>query len=58
MNKKIRNSSLMKNPYTIIIGDKEKEKRLISYKTLGSDENREIRIDEFILQIKEENKQR
>ena len=31
MNKKIRQSNIIKNPYTVIIGDKERDNNLISY---------------------------
>ena len=53
-NKKIMNSNKMKNPYTIIIGDNERDNNLISYRKLGSDESISLSIEEFIKQIKEE----
>ena len=58
MNKKIRQSNIMKNPYTIIIGDKEQDNNFISYKKYGSNETILKSIDEFINQIKEEIKKR
>ena len=58
MNKKIRQSNIMKNPYTIIIGDKERDNNLISYRKYGSNETTSISLDEFINQIKEEIKKR
>ena len=58
MNKKIRQSNIMKNPYTIIIGDKERDNNLISYRKYGSNETISISLDEFINQIKEEIKKR
>lgn len=53
-NKKIMNSNKMKNPYTIIIGDNERDNNLISYRKLGSEESISLSIEEFIKQIKEE----
>lgn len=58
MNKKIRQSNIMKNPYTIIIGDKERDNKLISYRKYGNEETISINIEEFINKIKEEIKER
>ena len=58
MNKKIRQSNIMKNPYTIIIGDKERDNNLISYRKYGSEETISINIEEFINKIKVEIKER
>ena len=58
MNKKIRQSNIMKNPYTIIIGDKERDNNLISYRKYGSEETISMNIEEFINKIKEEIKER
>ena len=57
-NKKIMNSNQMKNPINIIIGDKERNNNLISYKKYNSDETISLPIDEFIKYIKEEIKKR
>ena len=57
-NKKIMNSNQMKNPINIIIGDKERDNNLISYKKYNSDETISLPIDEFIKYIKEEIKKR
>lgn len=57
-NKKIMNSFMMKNPYTIIIGDKERDNNMISYRVLGSEEVISISLDEFIDYIKKEIKKR
>lgn len=54
MNKKIRESNRLKNPYTIIIGDKERDNNLISYKKIGEENTATITKEEFLLQIKEE----
>ena len=58
MNKKIRNSNIMKNPYTIIIGDKERDNNLISYRKYGSEESVSMPIKEFVNKIKNEIKER
>ena len=57
-NKKIMNSNQMKNPINIIIGDKERDNNLISYKKYNSEETILLPIDEFIKYIKEEIKKR
>jgi threonyl-tRNA synthetase len=58
MNKKIMQSIEMKNPYTVIIGDNERDNNLISYRKYGSEETVSLSIDEFIQFIKEEVKKR
>ena len=57
-NKKILNSIKMKNPYTLIIGDNEKNNNLISYKKLGSDDTISLPLNKFIELIKEEIRKR
>ena len=57
-NKKIMNSNLNKNPYSIIIGDKERDNNLISFRKYNSEETVSISIEEFIKYIKEEIKKR
>lgn len=58
MGKKIRQSNQMKNPYTLIIGDNEKNNHLVSYRKYGSEETHSMSIEEFIHFIKEEIKRR
>lgn len=58
MSKKIRESNVMKNPITVIIGDNERDNNLISYKKLGSEETISMELDEFIKFIKAEIKKR
>mgnify|MGYP004630736749 CR=1 FL=1 len=55
MDKKIRQSNVMKNPITLIIGDNERDNNLISYRKYGSEETYSMSIDEFIEFIKQEN---
>ena len=57
-NKKLMQSNVMKNPYTLIIGDNERDNNLISYKKLGSEETVSMSIEEFVKFIKEEIKKR
>ena len=57
-NKKLMNSNVMKNPYTLIIGDNERDNNLVSYRKYGSEETVSMPIDEFIKYIKEEIKKR
>ena len=38
MGKKVRNSNVMKNPITLIIGDNERDNNLVSYRRLNSEE--------------------
>ena len=58
MGKKVRNSNVMKNPITLIIGDNERDNNLVSYRRLNSEETISMSIEEFINQIKNEIKQR
>lgn len=58
MSKKIRKSNMMKYPYTVIIGDNERDNNQVSYRHLGSDRNNTCSIDEFVELIKDEIKKR
>ena len=58
LNKKIMQSNIMKNPYTLIIGDNERDNNLVSYRKYGSEETISLSIEEFIKFIKEEIKKR
>ena len=57
-NKKIMNSNLNKNPYSIIIGDKERDNNLISFRKYNSEETVSMSIEEFIKYIKVKIKKR
>ena len=57
-NKKLMQSNIMKNPFTLIIGDNERDNNLISYRRYGSEETVSMSIEEFIKFIKEEIKKR
>lgn len=52
LNKKIKVGNDMKNPYTVVIGNKEIENNSVSFRKLGSKEQNSMRIDEFIQMIK------
>lgn len=51
---KMRESQTNKIPYTLIIGDNELNSSTISYRTYGSNETINIKINDFILKLKEE----
>ncbi len=57
-NYRIRQSNLMKNPITVILGDNERDNNLVSYRLLGSQETTTLTKEEFIKFIKEEIKKR
>lgn len=57
LNKKIKISNDMKNPYTVVIGDKDIENNSVSFRKLGSPEQHNMQIDEFINMIKKEKNQ-
>ena len=51
---KMRESQTKKIPYTIILGDKERDENLISYRLHGSNETNSMNKDEFVKFIKEQ----
>lgn len=51
---RIRNSQIKKVPYTIVIGDKEKENRTLTYRKYGCENQVNISIDDFINMCKKE----
>ena len=57
LNKKIKVSNEMKNPYTVVVGDKEIENNSVSFRKLGSREQNVMKINEFVNMIKNEIKQ-
>ena len=48
---KMRESSMKKIPLTLIIGDKEKEANMISYRKFGSQDTITLKIDEFVSKV-------
>ncbi len=57
LNKKIKVSNDMKNPYTLVVGNNEIENNSVSFRKLGSREQNVMKINEFINMIKNEIKQ-
>ncbi len=51
---KMRESQTRKIPYTLVIGDKEKEGNLVNYRKHGTQEAISVSIDEFISLIQDE----
>ena len=49
---KLQNLATKKIPYTIILGDKERDENLISYRLHGSNETNSMNKDEFIKYLK------
>lgn len=58
LSKKIRESNMMKNPITLIIGDNERDGDLVSYRRYGEEETHLMQIEDFIEFIKGEIKKR
>lgn len=58
MSKKIRQSNVMKNPITLIIGDKERNTKSISFRRYNSEKVESISLVEFLDYIKQEIKKR
>ncbi len=54
LNYKIRESQVMKTPYTLIIGDSEMEESKVTYRPYGTTDNINVTKDEFIAMITEE----
>lgn len=53
---KIREAQTMKIPYSLVIGDKEKELSQVTYRPYGSQEQITISFSEFLMKIRQENK--
>jgi len=51
---RLREAQTAKVPYTLVLGDKEKEDRTISYRLFSQKETTTVRVDEFIKLLKEE----
>ncbi len=58
LNKKIRESNMMKNSITVIIGDKERDNECVSYRLLNSEETISMKLDDFVNFVKNEVKKR
>ncbi|MDD4733839.1 MAG: threonine--tRNA ligase, partial [Bacilli bacterium] len=51
---RMRESQTNKIPFSIILGDKERNEKLISYRKFGSEETHTVKIDEFVKIINDE----
>jgi threonyl-tRNA synthetase len=56
--KKIRNAELMKIPYIVIVGEKEKASNTLSIREYVSKKQYEISLDEFVIKCIDEYKNR
>ncbi len=55
---RMRDSVMRKIPYTLILGDKEKDNKTISYRVYGKEETITLKQEEFINKLQEEIKNR
>ena len=44
----MRNAIVCKIPYSIVVGEKEKEEGLLTYRVLGEKEQKTVKVEEFI----------
>ena len=51
---RMRNSIIKKTPYTLVIGDKEKENNSVTYRKFGDEKQIPLSVDEFISKIHKE----
>lgn len=51
---KMRESVIQKTPYTLIIGDKERDANTISYRLRGSEETVNMTVEEFVSKLQKE----
>ena len=51
---RMRNSITKTIPYTIVIGDKEKENKTLTYRKYGDEKQINVSVDEFVDMIKKE----
>ena len=51
---RIRESQTRKSPYTLVIGDNERDNDMVTYRRFGEKDSTTLKVDEFIRLIKEE----
>ena len=51
---RLRNTQVKKIPYTIVIGDNEKNNRTVTYRKYGKQEQITVSIEEFVKLLREE----
>ena len=54
----MRNSQIKKIPYTIVLGDHERDDKTVTYRKYGQQEQITVSVDEFLQLIKKEIKER
>ena len=45
---RLRNAQVQKIPFTLVVGDKEKENHEVTYRIFGSDKQVTVSLDEFV----------
>ena len=55
---RMRNSQIKKIPYTIVLGDHERDDRTVTYRKYGQQEQITVSIDEFLAMVEKEIKDR
>jgi len=53
---KIRETQTMKIPYSLVLGDKEKAERLVTYRKYGETDQITVPFKDFLAMIQQENK--
>ena len=48
MGYRLRNAVVKKIPYSLVIGEKEKENRTVTYRVYGSEKQITVKLEEFI----------
>lgn len=51
---RLRESQMMKIPYTLVVGDKEVSEKVVTYRKYGTQEQITVSIDEFIAMVQDE----
>ena len=51
---RIRKAQMDKIPYSIVLGDKERDEHLITYRAYGKDQQITVTLNEFITMIRQE----
>jgi threonyl-tRNA synthetase len=50
----MRESQVMKIPYTLVLGNNERDENTVTYRKFGSQEKITISLDEFMTMLKDE----
>ena len=49
---RLRNSQVQKIPFTLVVGDKEKENRSVTYRIFGDEKQVTVSLEEFVKLIR------